>query len=177
MSCVPNKLNEEARRDLMRPYSEAEVREAVFQMYPTKAPGPDGFSALFYQKNWSLIKEKVVRQVLRMLNGRLLEDGINKTLITLIPKIKDPKAVGEYRPISLCNVGAKIVTKMLANRLKPILPTIISENQGAFIPGKIISDNIIAAQELIHFIRTRDKQKMGYFALKVDISKAYDRVE
>ncbi|KAL9681142.1 hypothetical protein QQ045_012923 [Rhodiola kirilowii] len=66
---------------------------------------------------------------------------------------------------------------MLANRLKPILATIISENQGAFVQGKIISNNIIAAQELIHFIRTRSRQKLGYFALKVDINKAYDRVE
>ncbi|CAM8953759.1 unnamed protein product [Rhodiola kirilowii] len=157
MSCVPNKINEEARSDLTRPYSESEIREAVFQMYRTKAPGPDVFSALFYQKNWSLIKGKLTIQILRMMNDRLLEDGINKTQITLIPKTKDPKAVGEYRPISLCNVGAKIVTKVLANRLKPVLPTIISENQGAFVPGKIISDNIIAAQELIHFIRTRSR--------------------
>ncbi|KAL9681437.1 hypothetical protein QQ045_013220 [Rhodiola kirilowii] len=107
----------------------------------------------------------------------MLEDGINKTLITLIPKVKNPETSGDYNPISLCNVGIKIITKMLANRLKPILPTIISENQGAFFPGKIISDNIITAQELIHFIRTRSRQKVGYFALKVDISKAYDRVE
>ncbi|CAM8889513.1 unnamed protein product [Rhodiola kirilowii] len=112
-----------------------------------------------------------------MLNARKLEEGPNKTLITLIPKVKDPKAISEYRPISLCNVGAKIVTKVLANRLKPILPAIISDNQGAFVSGKIISDNIVAAQELIHYINTRGRQRNGYFALKLDISKAYDRVE
>ncbi|KAL9661180.1 hypothetical protein QQ045_026002 [Rhodiola kirilowii] len=177
MKVVPSKLNDEMRSDLTRPYSEAEVREAVFQMCPTKAPGLDGFSALFYQKNWNLIKGKVSAQILRMLNNKRLEDGINRTLITLIPKVKDPKIVGEFRPISLCNVRIKIVTKKLANRLKPILPAIISDNQGAFVPERIISDNIIAAQELIHYIRTRGRQKMGYFALKVDISKAYDRVE
>ncbi|KAL9692026.1 hypothetical protein QQ045_012457 [Rhodiola kirilowii] len=115
MGFVPGKVNEEMRMDLMRPYSEAEVREAVFQMCPTKAPGLDGFSALFYQKHWSMVKGKVSMQILRMLNNGTLEDGINKTLITLIPKVKDPKSVGEFRPISLCNVGIKFVTKMLAN--------------------------------------------------------------
>ncbi|KAL9666550.1 hypothetical protein QQ045_000885 [Rhodiola kirilowii] len=177
MSVVPRKLNDEMRSELIRPYSEAEVREAVFQMCLTKASGPDGFLALFYQKNWSLIKGKVATQIPRMQNRRMLEDGINKTLITLIPKVKNLETAGDYRPISLCNVGIKIITKMLANKLKPILPTIISENQGAFVPGKIISDNIITAQELIHFIRTMSRQKVGYFALKVDISKVYDRVE
>ncbi|KAL9669643.1 hypothetical protein QQ045_007190 [Rhodiola kirilowii] len=177
MGFIPEKLNDEMRNDLMRPFSEAEIREAIFQMCPTKAPGLDGFSALFYQKHWSMIKGNVSRQILRMLNNGALEEGINKTLITLIPKVKEPKTVAEFRPISLCNVGIKIVTKMMANRLKPILPAIISENQGAFVPGKIISDNIIAAQELLHYIHTRGRQKMGYFALKLDISKAYDRVE
>ncbi|KAL9667982.1 hypothetical protein QQ045_002352 [Rhodiola kirilowii] len=177
MRFIPERLNDEMRNNLMRPYSEAEIREAVFQMCPTKAPGLDGFFALFYQKNWSLIKGKISTQILRMLNTRMLEDGINKTLITLIPKIKDPKTVGEYRHISLCNVGAKIVTKMLANRLKPILHAIILDNQGAFVPGKIILDNIVAAQEMIHYIRMRGIQKVSYFALKLDISKAYDRVE
>ncbi|KAL9661113.1 hypothetical protein QQ045_025933 [Rhodiola kirilowii] len=177
MEFVTDKLNDNMRNEITRPYSETDVREAVFQMCPTKAPVIDGFSALFYQKHWSLVKGKVATQVLRMMNSMMLEDGINKTLITLIPKVKDPESVGEFRPISLCNVVIKIVTKMLANRLKPVIPAIISENQGAFVPVKIISDNIIAAQEVIHYIRTRGRQKVGFFALKLDISKAYDRVE
>ncbi|CAM8975316.1 unnamed protein product [Rhodiola kirilowii] len=97
-------------------------------MGPMKAPGLDGFSALFYQRSWRLVR-------------------------------------------------AKVVTKILANRLKPILPAIISESQSAFVPGKLIFDNIIAAHELIHYLRTRGSQKICYFALKLDISKAYDRVE
>ncbi|KAL9691023.1 hypothetical protein QQ045_011440 [Rhodiola kirilowii] len=163
--------------ELIRPYTESEVQEAVFQMCPTKAPGLDGFLALFFQKSWRLVRSKVSRNILQMLNEGRLEDGLNKTLITLIPKVKEPERIEEFRPISLCNVVAKIVTKMLANMLKPILPSIISENQSAFLPGKLIFDNIIAAHELIHYIRTRGDQKRGYFALKLDISKAYDRVE
>ncbi|CAM8885121.1 unnamed protein product [Rhodiola kirilowii] len=162
---------------LNAPFSEIEVQEAIFQMYPTKAPGPDGFSAIFYKKSWPLLKEKVTQSVLRMLSIRKLEEGLNRTLITLIPKCRNPKKVEDYRPISLCNVSAKIVTKVLANRLKIILPRIISENQSAFVPGRLISDNILAAHELIHFINTRGRQRIGYCAMKLDMAKAYDRVE
>ncbi|CAM8999447.1 unnamed protein product [Rhodiola kirilowii] len=162
---------------LNAPFSELEVQDAVFQMYPTKAPGPDGFSAIFYQKSWVLVKEKVTQSVLKMLNSRKLEEGLNKTLITLIPKCRSPMKIEDYRPISLCNVTVKIVTKILANRLKTILPRIISDSQSAFIPGRLISDNILAAHELIHFIKTRGRQRMGFCALKLDMTKAYDRVE
>ncbi|CAM8960205.1 unnamed protein product [Rhodiola kirilowii] len=83
----------------------------------------------------------------------------------------------DYRPISLCNVIVKLVTKVLANRLKQMLPAIISESQSAFMPGRLISDNILAAHELFHFIKTRNKQKGGFFVLKLDMNTTYDRVE
>ncbi|KAL9675606.1 hypothetical protein QQ045_003808 [Rhodiola kirilowii] len=111
-----------------------------------------------------------------MLNDGELEGELNKTPITLVPK-KDPEKIEDYRPINLCNVMVKIVTKDLANRLKVILPSVISESLSAFLPGKLISDNILAAHELFHFIKSRRRQKKGYFALKLDMSKAYDRVE
>ncbi|KAL9679495.1 hypothetical protein QQ045_017358 [Rhodiola kirilowii] len=156
---------------LNAPFSELEVQDAIFQMYPTKAPGPDGFSSIFYQKSWRILKEKVTKAVLEMLNSRKLEEGVNKTLITLIPKCRNPKKIEEYRPISLCNVSVKIVTKVLANRLKTILPSIISESQSAFVLGRLISDNILAAQELIHYIKSRGRQKTGVCALKLDMTK------
>ncbi|KAL9679650.1 hypothetical protein QQ045_017516 [Rhodiola kirilowii] len=114
---------------------------------------------------------------MRMLREGQIEDELNKTLITLVPKKKDPERIEEYRPISLCNVLVKLVTKVLANRLKQILPEIISESQSVFVPGRLISDNILAAHELFHFIKSRKQQKGGFFALKLDMSKAYDRVE
>ncbi|KAL9664620.1 hypothetical protein QQ045_020025 [Rhodiola kirilowii] len=177
VSFIPQCVSQDMIDILNAPFSDLEVQEAIFQMYPTKAPGPDGFPAIFYQKSWPLLKEKVTHSILRMLSSRKLEEGLNRTLITLIPKCRNPKKVEDYRPISLCNVSAKIMTKVLANRLKTILHRIILENQSAFVIGRLISDNILAAHELIHFINTRGRQRVGYCAMKLDMAKAYDRVE
>ncbi|CAM8982176.1 unnamed protein product [Rhodiola kirilowii] len=175
--CIQRKITPEMSEKLCEPVSKIEVQAAVFQMSPLKAPGPDGFHALFYQKFWSILKETVIGKVLKVFEEGKMEEGMNDTLIVLIPKNKKPKKIEEFRPISLCNVSAKIVTKILANRLKDILPYIISETQSAFIPGRLISDNILLAHEVMHYIRSRRNQKTGFFSVKTDMSKAYDRME
>jgi hypothetical protein len=162
---------------LMRPFVAEEVYFALSQMHPLKSSGPDGFAACFYQKAWKVVREEVCCAVLEFLNGGDFHNDINETYIALIPKIKCPTHVSEFRPISLCNVLYKLIAKTLANRLKRVLGEIISPNQSAFIPGRLITDNIIIAFEALHTMDTRMKGAEGYMALKLDMSKAYDRVE
>jgi hypothetical protein len=127
-----------------------EVSSAIHQMAPMKAPGPDGFDALFFQKNWATIGMEVCMVALFSLNSGVINKELNSTYIALIPKIKNPTSVMDFRPISLCNVVYKIISKVLANRLKKILPHIISPYQSTFIPGRLITDNILAVYETLH---------------------------
>lgn len=102
---------------------------------------------------------------------------LNYTFITLIPKSQNPKKMEEFRPISLCNVVYKIIAKAMANRLKEVLKVIISPTESAFVPWGLITDNIVIGFECIHAVNNRNKGREGLMALKLDMSKAYDRVE
>jgi hypothetical protein len=102
---------------------------------------------------------------------------MNKTHIALIPKNSNPCNVAQFRPISLCNVIYMIISKVLANRMKTVLPHVIFPNQSAFIPGRLITDNILATYETLHTMHTSMWSKVGFMGIKLDMSKAYDRVE
>ena len=146
-------------------------------MRPTKAPRPDGMNALFYQKFWHIVGDNVVSATLDYLNSGVMLPDINHTNIVLIPKVKNPKKMSDFQPFSLCNIIYKIISKVLANRLKQILLAIISPTQSAFVPRCLITDNILLAYETLHTMHYRKKGKKGSLALKLDISKAYDRIE
>ena len=154
-----------------------EVRLALKQMYPLKAPGPDGMSPFFFQHFWSTSGAVVTNTVLNFLNFGISPPNFNDTNIVLIPKVKETKLVTDYRPINLCNVVYKMASKAIANRLKKILPSIISDTQSAFVHGRLITDNVLVAFEIMHHISQRNGGKIGEMALKLDMSKAYDRVE
>ena len=105
-------------------------------MRPTKTLRPDGMNAFFYQKFWHVVGDSVVTTILDYLNSGIMLPAVNHTHIVMIPKVKSPEKMFDFRPISLCNVIYKIISKVLANRLKLILPNIISSTQSAFCPRK-----------------------------------------
>ena len=115
--------------------------------------------------------------VLNALNTRVVPKLLNSTFISLISKIKHPKKVFDYRPISLCNVIYKLISKVLVNRLKKFMASAIPESQSAFLSGRLISNNVLVAFETLHYLKQKTKGKVGHMALKLDMSKAYDRVE
>ena len=119
----------------------------------------------------------VCSAVLDCLNNCKIPTDINHTHIALIPKVKSLERITKYRPISLFTVIYKLVFKVLANRLKSILPSVISENQSAFQVGRVITDNSLVAFETLHYMKHHLTGRSGFMALKLDMSKAYNRVE
>ncbi|KAA3466579.1 reverse transcriptase [Gossypium australe] len=146
-------------------------------MGPTKALGPDGFPALFFQWYWHIVGKDVTKFCLGILNTDQGFEQLNSTDIVLIPKTQNPITLASFRPISLCSVLYKIVTKVIANRLQEVIGECIDRAQSAFIPGRLISDNVLIAYEILHTFRKKRTGKKGYMAVKLDMSKAYDRVE
>lgn len=148
LNCVPERVTSQMNDLLLKPFKEEEVREALFMMNPNKAPGPDGLTAGFYQHHWELIRPAVTRAVLDFLSGGDMPEKVNLTTIVLIPKVRQPQAMKQYRPISLCNVVYKICSKLLANRMRPFLDDIVSEEQSAFVPGRLITDNVLVGYDM-----------------------------
>ncbi|XP_040367431.1 uncharacterized protein LOC121050669 [Rosa chinensis] len=177
VSVLPRVITADMNMQLTREIGEEEVYAALKQMHPCKSPGLDGFSPDFYQHFWHIVGRDVIAAVRNFMGDESLLRQLNHTCVTLIPKVKAPESMSQLRPISLCNVLYKIGSKVLANCLKPLLNGIISPFQRAFVAGRLISDNSLVAIEISHFLKNRRSGKKGFAALKLDLSKAYDRVE
>ncbi|CAN1844985.1 Transposon TX1 uncharacterized 149 kDa protein [Linum perenne] len=174
---IDGRITEEDNRRLHAPFTKEEFKEALFTMEANKAPGPDGFNPGFYQYFWDLIGDDIYEAGKGWLERGEIPVEAQDTNIVLLPKVDDPKAVKDWRPISLCNVLYRVVAKVLANRLRGVVEELISPEQAAFIKGRSIMDNIMIAFETLHTMKLRRSAKEAEMAVKIDISKAYDRVE
>ena len=170
-------ISEEDAGLLGRDFHASEVRLALDQMAPLATPRPDGMSPIFYKSFWHIMGRDVTSVVLNALNSSVVPKSIDSTSIALIPKVKHPKRFADFYPISLCNVVYKLISKVLVNWLKKFLSIAILESQSAFLSGRLISDNVLVAFETLHYFETKTNGKVGQMALKLDMSKAYDKVE
>ncbi|CAN1338383.1 Transposon TX1 uncharacterized 149 kDa protein [Linum perenne] len=161
---------------LLAEVSESDIQSAVFAISPTKAPGLDGFTGLFFQRYWEIIHVDVTHAIRDFFRSNRMLPALNHIWLTLIPKISDPRSMKDLRPIGLCTVAYKIISKIITGHLSQILPRVVNESQNGFIKNRSITDNILLAHELIHHFKCHASDQY-YMALKIDMEKAYDRVE
>jgi hypothetical protein len=176
MSLFDNCISLEENASICEIPSEQEIFSALSEMGSTKAPGPDGFTALFYKKYWNIVKDVVLSSVWDFFENNHLLKEQNHTFIALIPKKLGASTVHQFRPISLCNIIYKIISKIMANRFKGLLHHFISLFQSAFVPSRNIQDNTIMVHELFNSINSK-RGRGGLMAVKIDMEKAFDRME
>eukprot|EP00253_Pinus_taeda_P004750 PITA_04750 len=166
-------ISQEVNDSLNREITEEEIRKAIWTLQPDKSPGPDGFLINFYRDHWPLIRKDLLKMLRGIQRKGKMGGFTNSTFLALIPKENRPTSFSRFRPISLCNSSYKIFMKIIATRLQPLLPSLISENQGGFLSNRQIHDTITLVQEAIHSSTSR--QEKG-FVLKLDLANAFDRV-
>lgn len=155
-------------------FLEDEVRSTIKSLPGEKSPGPDGFTAEFYKAAWPVIRNDIMADFRAFYRGCCAHfHRLNGALITLLPKKPDAAMPSEYRPISLIHSFAKLVAKLLANRLAPQLDHLIAVNQSAFIKKRSIHDNFKFVEQAA---KTLHRKKKSSLLLKLDISKAFDTV-
>lgn len=150
---IPKLITEEHNQLLLRPVTITEVEEASNQLKVGKAPGPDGFTPNFYHHFWDLIKADVWNVVKESRVMHWLFPSLNATFIALIPQVAQPSTLEKFRPIALCNVIYKIISKLIANHLKPLLPLLISPEKSGYVEGRQILEGIILTHETIHSLK------------------------
>lgn len=153
-----------------------ETKKSLSRMGSYKAPGPDGYQAIFYKRTWHITGSALHEYVRRVMAGEGIPKATAEASLVLIPKEKYLTSMRGFRPLSLCNVPLKIVSKIIVGRMKDSLRKLISSNQTSFVPGRSGIDNAIVCQELIHSSRYT-KARKGAAIVKVDLEKAYDRIE
>ncbi|XP_057871389.2 uncharacterized protein LOC131077832 [Cryptomeria japonica] len=173
LDSIPCLVSDEMNGALLGPILLLELEKVVFSMKKGKAPGPDGFPIEFFQEFWEIIKFDLLEVVQGSLRNKQMLKSLNSTFLALIPKKEGANRMDQFRPIALCNVVYKIITKLIAERLKPLLGALISTEQGGYVEGRQILDGVVIASEVIHSMASSKERAMF---IKLDMAKAYDRV-
>ncbi|WVZ52762.1 hypothetical protein U9M48_003790, partial [Paspalum notatum var. saurae] len=156
------------------PISDDEVWTTIASLPSDWAPGPDGYTGRFYKACWNIIKSDFMAAILTLQQGNAQKLWLlNSAYLTLIPKKTDAINAGDFRPICLVHSFAKLVTKIMSNRLAPHLSTLVSSNQNAFIRGRCIHNNFMMVQQTIRLLH---RKRVPSLFLKLDISKAFNSV-
>jgi hypothetical protein len=172
---IPNLISDDVNAILIMLPSIDEIKAAVFGLNGDSAPGPDGFGAYFFQHYWDIVSTDVINAVLEFFTTSWILPGYNSNIIALLPKTPDASSIDQYRPIAMANFKFKIISKILADRLASIMPTIVSEEQKGFIHGMDIKDCLCIASEAANLLH--NKSFGGNVALKIDITKAFDTLD
>ncbi|KAL5563120.1 hypothetical protein UlMin_032867 [Ulmus minor] len=151
------------------------IHNTIFRMGSFKAAGPDGMPALFFKAYWSTVGDDVVAMVRNFFLTGYLHPLINQSNIILIPKGQNVSTTNQFRPIAVCNVIYKVISKILANRVMPLLNKLICPTQNTFVPGRSIHDNSVLIQEVLHAMKKK-RGGQAWMAMKIDLQKAYDRL-
>ena len=153
-----------------------DIKNNVFQMGDLKAPGPGGILALFFQKYWDIVGPDIIAAVKHFFDHGFLLTEWNSTFICLIPKVVKTEEPSHFRPIILCNVIYKVISKVLVHKLKPIIHKLVSPIKNAFIPGQLLSNKCLITHELVNMIKKRIRRGEFLVGFKIDMYKAYDMV-
>jgi len=159
---------------LTAPFTEKEIREAIFDMEHNKAPGPDGFPAEFYQHFWDVVKGDLIQMFHELHSGEIPIFSLNFGVITLLPKTQDASRIQQYRPICLLNVSFKIFTKVATIRVNSVADHLISPTQTAFMRGRNILEGVVTLHETVHELHRKNQSTIIF---KIDFEKAYDKVK
>jgi len=173
LSNIPHLIKPEDNAALISEVTEEEIIKVIWSMESDKAPGPDGFTIHFYKVCYNIIKIDLQKMIKGFMRKAKIGGGTNSTYLALIPKDSNPETFARFRPISLCNASYKILAKLLASRIKPLLKRLITSPQGGFVEGRHILDNVIQVHETIH---SSNKRKEKGMLIKLDMANTFDRV-
>ncbi|CAI5472115.1 unnamed protein product [Closterium sp. Yama58-4] len=166
-------LREQERTELEADWSEDEVKKALKEMVCDKSPGGDGLPKELFERHWDLLREDFMGFVKQFESSAVLPEEVQEAVTILLHKKGPKEQVQNYRPITLLSSCYKVVAKLLANRMKQVLCTVISEEQHGFLPGRRLLDAVSTVADVIEAARNDSED---WYLLMIDFQKAFDSV-